>query len=108
APVAQPPAPGAAERPRVAPPPGRPRRRLDLGEGPLQGGGEVGGDVAHGGDLDGADGQGRLGHGAAVPRSRREVSQAPPTPRAVPATAAAATRSSSRSTPRTMATTGMK
>ena len=50
----------------------------------------------------------RCGHVVLLQRSRREVSQAPATTRAVPATAAGATRSSSRSTPRTMATTGMK
>jgi hypothetical protein len=64
APVAQPPAVGAAERVRVAPPPGRPRRRLDPGEGLVEGDGEVAGDVAHGGDLDGPDRQRPLGHGS--------------------------------------------
>jgi ethanolamine permease len=75
-----------------------PRAPLDAGHrGHAVQGGEPGRDLA-----DQLDGQGR-GSG-----SRREVSQAPATTRAVPATAAGATCSSSRSTPRTMATTGMK
>ena len=103
----QPPVIGPAERLGVAPAPRRPGGGRDRREGPLQRGREVAGDVADGGDLDAADGQGPVGHGAFTARGA-EVSQAPVTTRAVPATAAGATRSSSTSTPRTMATTGMK